>query len=167
MNRNSSIALFGAVFVVAVGLMGANGVFSMPTSGIIGTSGTNYHENAGNLLGHVTMIAQDPSGNIKAYRQMDNVVTQVGRTCTAADLFGSTVQCTPRGGFNYIGIGSLSRAEVTSDTSLDSYVVGSPPQKETSYVLTNSSSSTNAGGTYGATAVQTTSFIFSQLTNRW
>lgn len=82
MNRNSSIALFGAVFVVAVGLMGANGVFSM-SSGIIGTSGTNYHENAGNLLGHVTLVAQDPSGNIKAYRQMDNVVTQVGRTCTA------------------------------------------------------------------------------------
>jgi hypothetical protein len=159
MNRNSSIALFGAVFAVAVGLMGSNGVFSMPTTGIISSSGTNYHENAGNLLGHVTMIAQDPSGNIKAYRQMDNVVTQVGRTCTAADLFGSTAQCTPRGGFNYIGIGSLSRAEVTSDTSLDSYS-SLAPQKETSYVLTNSSSSTNAGGTYGATAVQTTSFIF-------
>ena len=74
MNRNSSIALFGAVFAVSIGLMGANGVFSMPTG--ITTSGTNYHENAGNLLGHVTMVAQDPSGNIKAYRQMDNVVTK-------------------------------------------------------------------------------------------
>ncbi len=177
MNRNSSIALFGAVFVVAVGLMGANGVFSM-SSGIIGTSGTNYHENAGNLLGHVTLVAQDPSGNIKAYRQMDNVVTQVGRTCTAASLFG-TVQssgsdagCWPRGTqasgeFQYIGIGSLSRAEVTSDTSLDSYIPGSPPQARTSYILTNSSSSTNAGGTYGATAVQSTSFIFGALTNCW
>jgi ABC-type dipeptide/oligopeptide/nickel transport system ATPase subunit len=167
MNRNSSIALFGAVFVVAVGLMGSNGVFSMPTSGIIGTSGTNYHENAGNMLGHVTMIAQDPSGNIKAYRQMDNVVTNVGRTCTAQSLFGYDSvnhvggNCQPRASFQYIGIGSLSRAEVTSDTSLDSYIVGSPPQARTTYLLTNSSSSTNAGGTYGATAVQTTSFIFS------
>ena len=159
MNRNSSIALFGAVFAVSIGLMGANGVFSMPTG--ITTSGTNYQEHSGNLLGHVTLVAQDPSGNIKAYRQMDNVVTQVGRTCTAADLFGTAAQCTPRGNFQYIGIGSLSRAEVTSDTSLDSYIPGSPPQARTTYVLTNSSSSTNAGGTYGATAVQTTSFIFS------
>ena len=117
------------------------------------------------LLGHVTMVAQDPSGNIKAYRQMDNVVTNIGRTCTAAALFGTATTsgspgCYPRGDFQYIGIGSKSKTEITTDTSLDAYIAGSPPQARTIYTLTNSSTR-QSRRTVGGIAVQTTSFLFS------
>ena len=161
MNRNSSIALFGAVFAVSVVFMGANGVFSMPSG--ITTTGTNYQEDAGKFLGHVTMVAQDPSGNIKAYRQMDNVVTNIGRTCTGAALFGTATTtgspgCYPRGNFQYIGIGSNSQTETTTDQSLYGYIAGSAPQTRAIYTLTNS---TDSPTTVGGVAVQTTSFLFS------
>ena len=158
MNRNSSIALFGAVFAVSIGLMGVNGVFSMPT-GI--TTGTDYQEQSGNILGHVTLVAQDSSGNIKAYRQMDNVVTNVGRTCTAQAVFGglSSSNCQTRGAFQYIGIGSATATELTADTGLGASIAGYPPQVRTTYSLSNSTGATGGiavmSTTYGFTNTQT------------
>ena len=158
MNRNSSIALFGAVFAVSIGLMGINGVFSMP-SGV--SSDTNYQEQLGNTLGHVTLVAQDSSGNIKAYRQMDNVVTNVGRTCTAQAVFGGLAasNCQPRAAFQYIGIGSATATETTADTGLGASIAGYPPQVRTTYTLQNSTGATGGiavmSTTYGFTNTQT------------
>ena len=97
---------------------------------------------------------------------MDNVVTNIGRTCTAQALFGSTSvaagNCQPRGNFQYIGIGTDSHSEITADTGLGNGISSvnlasgfSNPQARSVYTLTNSTGAT------GAIAAQTTSFLFS------
>jgi len=42
------------------------------------------------MSGHAIITLADADGNIKAYRQTDNVVTNNGRNCVADELFGST-----------------------------------------------------------------------------
>src|SRR6266850_5301696 len=114
MNHKSTTVLLGAVFAVTIGIMGLNGVFSIP-SGIVTTT---TDANAGvNLLGHVTVIVNGQDGEIKAYRQMDNIVTLVGRTCASASIFGNQPQCTA-GTFQYIAIGTATQTELSSDTGL-------------------------------------------------
>ena len=48
---------------------------------------------------------------------MDNVVVDVGETCTGARLFGNSVNCDANL-FNYLAIGTGAGAELTSNTSL-------------------------------------------------
>jgi len=42
------------------------------------------------MSGHAIITLADADGNIKAYRQTDNVVTNNGRDCVADELFGTT-----------------------------------------------------------------------------
>ena len=62
------------------------------------------------MSGHAIITLADADGNIKAYRQTDNVVTNNGRDCVADELFGTTggdlcdvVQSTD---YTFIGIGT-------------------------------------------------------------
>ena len=62
------------------------------------------------VSGHAIITLADSDGNIKAYRQTDNVVTNNGRDCVADELFGTTggdlcdvVQSTD---YTFIGIGT-------------------------------------------------------------
>jgi hypothetical protein len=135
MNRNAKVALFGAVFAVSVGMLGLNGVFSMP-SATLGTATSSHGQEP--LLGHLTIVEKDQNGNVKAYRQSDNVVTQVGRTCTAAALFGSAVQCANIGTYQFIGVGTNSVSETSSDTALFGLI---SKTTRTGYTLTNSTAS--------------------------
>ncbi|MBI1827902.1 MAG: hypothetical protein HY222_07875 [Thaumarchaeota archaeon] len=152
MNRNSTIALLGIAIVASVGMMGVNGFLAMPSTE---TASTNTVANGGeNMLGHITVVAKDSQGNVKSYRQMDNVVSFVGRTCTAAALFGQpttagTNNCNP-GTFKYIGIGSVSTVELSSDTGLNA----------PTFVTTRTGADSITNSTNGAGAVTTQSASF-------
>ena len=149
MNHKATTALLGAALVATIGIMGFNGVFSIP-SGIVTTT-TGNNGGGENLLGHVTVIVSDQDGKIKAYRQMDNVVTNVGRTCTSSALFGTTTQCTAST-FQYIGIGTGTASEVTSNTGLVA---------ETQRAVRSTYSVTNSTGGTGGIATQSATFGFS------
>jgi len=43
------------------------------------------------MLGHITLTATDENGNIKAYRQTDNVITNRGDDCLVSDAFNVAV----------------------------------------------------------------------------
>jgi len=63
------------------------------------------------MSGHAIITLADADGNIKAYRQTDNDVTNNGRDCVADELFGSTPAdlCDDTLGgsdFTFIGIGT-------------------------------------------------------------
>jgi len=63
------------------------------------------------MSGHAIITLADADGNIKAYRQTDNIVTNNGRDCIADELFGSTggdLCDDTQGGADYtfIGIGT-------------------------------------------------------------
>lgn len=158
MKQNSTIALSAMVIVLTVGLLGVNGVFTMPSEKANTNLQTGY-----NTLGHVTLVLKDPNGDIKAYRQTDNVVTYVGRTCTAVMVFGapSTKQCDQgQNGvdstteaikpFKYIGIGSSGTTETSADTTLNSAI---SVLARNGYLITNSTATT--GGVASESAIFT------------
>ena len=62
------------------------------------------------MSGHAIITLADADGNIKAYRQTDNVVTNNGRDCVADELFGTVggPLCDDTLGtdFTFIGIGT-------------------------------------------------------------
>jgi hypothetical protein len=158
MNKNSSIALSGVAVALAIGLLGLNGVFSMPS----GISSNSYNGNSQNMLGHVEIVDKDQFGNIKAYRQSDNIVTNVGRTCTAVAVFGdpsthncggSTGSAVP-GPFSFISLGSGSTTAATSDNSLVNQLTA---LQRVGYTISNS---TDPGTHTGAIAQSSALFTF-------
>ena len=89
MNRNTTYALFGVTFALVAGLLGTN-VLGTQSSGIV--SEDTKSSDGMYLLGHATVTVTDANGNIKAYRQSDNAVSNTGKDCVAKYLFaaGST-----------------------------------------------------------------------------
>ena len=70
----------GIVGLVAVGIVGINFV-SVNNLGVAETQ--TQPMTTGKFLGHVEVVAADKNGNIIAYRQSDNTVTNVGHNCIA------------------------------------------------------------------------------------
>ena len=54
---------------------------------------TNTLKSTAGVLGHITLTAIDENGNIKAYRQSDNVIINKGDDCLIEDTFGATTAC--------------------------------------------------------------------------
>jgi hypothetical protein len=117
-----------AIFAV-IALVAATGTLSELNG--LSTSSTSLGKTSEGLkmLGHVEIVAKDSSGNIKAYRQTDNIVTNVGKSCVGVRLFGgngsqSTGDNTACGGstqtakFSWIGLGTSTQAEAATDTAL-------------------------------------------------
>jgi hypothetical protein len=89
MNRNTTYAMFGVTFALVAGLLGTN-LLSAESSGLAAQDSKS--SDGMFLMGHVTTIVKDKDGNIKAYRQGDNAVSNNGKNCVAKYLFaaGST-----------------------------------------------------------------------------
>lgn len=125
MNNNKLPALIAVLaIVVGVGSVDSVSVFSSAF-----TQPASQTDGGVKMLGHLELVATDNSGNIKAYRQTDNIVTGVGKNCVAQRLFGAngtggsgdTNTC---GGakntnaFTWIGIGTSTQTEQFTDTAL-------------------------------------------------
>jgi hypothetical protein len=120
MKRYTTIGLFAAVFAVAVGMVGINGLGLTPF-GNAQTSSTNMESYP--VLGHITAIAKDANGNVKSYLQTDNIVTQVGENCVVSKVFnnpksGTTDGCTSTTNFRAIAIGTGTAAATDAQTAL-------------------------------------------------
>ncbi len=85
------------------------------------------------LLGHLELIAKDKDGNIKAYRQTDNIVNVNGKLCSLINAFGlpagNGTQNTACGGvttnqFRYVAIGTSTTGETATDSGVNA-IVGS------------------------------------------
>lgn len=123
MKRTTTYALFGAIFAITVGTLGVSHI-SATTFGLAGSVPTT-NEDGMKLTGHITLVATDPNGNIKAYRQTDNFIVDNGADCVVKLLFGgSGTRGTASGTgttcignlttpFNVIAIGTGSSSAVT------------------------------------------------------
>jgi hypothetical protein len=107
-----------------IAILAVGGII-LGTSGLTSVSPANKLSDNAMFLGHVELVAKDPDGNIKAYRQTDNIVTFVGKNCAAVRIFGAPTngtQGTDCGGgantMNWIGIGTGVTAEAATDTAL-------------------------------------------------
>lgn len=74
---------------------------------------------SGGVLGHIEIVVKDADGNIKAYRQTDNLIVGNGLNFTSNRLFGTThdVDKASTANFNFIGVGTGVTA--VADTQVD------------------------------------------------
>lgn len=84
MKTERTTLVLGAVLVIVAGLFTASvtGFVSLQPNSLANTLGTGAY-----MAGHVTTIVTDADGNVKAYRQSDNVITNKGENCVARLLF--------------------------------------------------------------------------------
>ena len=112
MNRTTTPLLLGVIIAMGIGLYGTSGFLSDSQSTAL--SSNSY------MTGHLTLTAYDENGNVKAYRQTDNVVLNTGDNCIAAAIFthssGST--CTTAD-FQFIAIGTGSNATTPAEAWVD------------------------------------------------
>lgn len=129
-----------ASMVFAVGMVGFNlsdGTFTTGNSEISGFS------SGSTLVGHLEVIQTDSEGNIKAYQQTDNAVTNRGVNCALVEVFGATVSndhCPNVGtDYNYISLetGDLTTLGIEFNaTSSASVASGLTPQQGTATITT-------------------------------
>ena len=149
MKPYKTIAIVGVVFAVTLGMLGANGLLATPF--FIAKTATSTINGDIPLKGHVTLVVSDPEGKIKEYRQMDNLVVNLGETCTGSRLFGDQAKC-DGSLFNYIAIGTSTASELTSNTSLGAETLSRI--QDTTNTLTNSTgpgATSQLGTTFTAT----------------
>src|SRR5579863_8834417 len=128
MTYNKMPAILAVFAIIAsAGTLTSFNVFSTP-SGSLDTQSSD--SNGGmKMLGHLEIVAKDPNGNIKAYRQTDNLVTAVGKSCVGIRLFGSNASSTNgtnaacggyrnTGKFSIVAIGTGTAAESVASTGL-------------------------------------------------
>lgn len=132
-----------STLILGVALTAVAGLFGAAAFGLIGSNNgaQTSAQTAGVITGHVTTIAQDSAGNIKEYRQSDNIIVNGGENCVLKMLFhhgggetvGTTV-CTGSNtdGWRYIQIGNGSIAAVSTDDRLHN------PHNSTSFGTTSS-----------------------------
>ena len=84
------------------------------------------------MSGHVIITLADADGDIKAYRQTDNIVVHDGMDCSADLLFGDftgTGLCSVAAFFTSIAIGSGAGTPDITDEVLDSEITASTPAR--------------------------------------
>jgi len=112
-HRNLAMILMGVI------ALSTSGVYSLTQNTQTQTgSGTNEQPL---ILGHIVAIVKDPNGNIKAYRQTDNLVVTNGLNATVNQLFSNGLQPTTSGTINkfqWVGVGTSSTGAVYGQTDL-------------------------------------------------
>jgi hypothetical protein len=116
-NKNLAMVLMGIV------AMSTGGVYALTqeVQTTQSTQGTTVGQEVPVILGHLQIVAKDKYGNIKAYRQTDNLVVSNGLNETVNDLFGSALQTTTDttlGTVKYVGVGTSNTAVSYKDVEL-------------------------------------------------
>jgi hypothetical protein len=143
--KKSNFGIMGVSLSAVIAVLFATGTLSFATQN---TEPATYDQST--FMGHLVLVQKDTDGNIKAYRQSDNIVTTVGKSCAIMEIFGQSTsnttgsQQTMCGGggansglFNYVGIGTDATGEVVGNTALAA-ATGSR-QQDTGVGLVNSS----------------------------
>jgi len=125
MKLNTTTLVLGVALAVVAGL------FSSTIFGLVGTkTDTQTNPSAVAMMtGHVETVVTDALGNVKEYRQSDNLIVNQGENCVLKMLFGAnggasvgdgTNTCTGAitSGFRVIAIGNSSAPATNDQTSL-------------------------------------------------
>lgn len=165
MKLNTTTLILGVSLAVVAGLF---------SSTVFGVGGTNANTQAststtGLITGHVTTMLTDSAGNIKEYRQSDNLIVNQGENCVSKMLFGASggnsagsQVCT---GTNSAGFRTIAVGNSTFATASDQYKLGNPynatsgvpslvPKAATTVTWNNSTGSTT--GTTAQVVLATT-----------
>lgn len=148
------VAIIGAI--IAVGALSTS--LSMGYTDNLSKMSVNPLQSSARMLGHVTLTAYDENGNIKAYRQTDNVITNQLDDCLQKLAFAGVTGAGCTGGasasmFSKMSIGSGGPNTSESNVALGQYVTsGGSSTGFDSAVLTQ------ASGTGGSSLLITSTF---------
>lgn len=113
-HRNLAMILMGVI------VMSTSGVYSLTQSVQTQTSSGTTEQPV--ILGHIEAVVKDQNGNIKAFRQTDNLVVSNGLNSTINALFGSGTQTLSSGSlagiFKYVGVGTGTATVSYTDLGL-------------------------------------------------
>jgi len=142
-----NVVLLGAV--IAIGL-GAFFAYGLPLDRTASTLTSNAY-----MTGHVTLTAYDENGNVKAYRQTDNIVVNKGDDCMADLIFQTTGTdpCTQQQLFDVVHIGTGSDGS-TAETDVNPL-----PITCTTSLNATTSAVTAAAAAGGSSTLLTTAFL--------
>lgn len=98
--------------VLTVGMVGMIGI--LPNSQ--GNGKSQMTDDSGSITGHLIVTATDADGNIKAYRQTDNLIVDSGKNCAPVLLFGAT---SPASCYTANAVGSVYNVIANSATTTD------------------------------------------------
>lgn len=115
------------------------------------------------FLGHLEVVAKDVNGNIKAYRQTDNLVVNTGKSCAAVLIFGvptNSTQSTACAGvlssqFRQIAVGTATASPAAGDTALG-IQIGSRATNGTYSLENGTAGAVGASAANPVYAIQTT-----------
>jgi len=149
------VAIIGAI--IAVGALSAS--LTMGYSDNISKMSVNPLQSSARMLGHVTLTAYDENGNIKAYRQTDNVITNQLDDCFAKLAFAGVSGTACTGGasasmFSKMAIGAKA-SPVTSEDQIALGLYITSPGSSTGF---DSAVLTPATGTGGSSLLITSTF---------
>ncbi len=122
MRTNTTTLVLGVALTVVAGL------FSSTIFGLVGTkSDYTTPSTSGLISGHVTTTVRDAEGNIKDYRQTDNLILNAGENCAAKMLFsgGAATGTTVCTGANNVGYQFIEIGNGTSAANGVNVVLGS------------------------------------------
>jgi len=152
------VAIIGAI--IAVGAVSASIMMENPAN--MTTLSVSPIKSAAGMLGHVTLTAYDENGNVKAYRQTDNIITNQLDDCLTQLAFAVSSGASACSGssvrmFDKIALGSGTPSTAETATTLATYI-------PTAKAVTGFSSAvlTQAAGTNGATLLITSNFALGQ-----
>lgn len=143
MNQIKMAVLFAAIAAVAIG----TGTLSISATPLLVAGPASSILNSGSMIGHVTLIQYDSNGNVIAYRQTDNFISNNGEDCAVFAIFGGTAgtseQCTNTlGSFNFVAIGNGTGAAAVTQNALQGNEVASRAQDtEPAYTAANGATS--------------------------
>jgi len=118
-----AIGAIVAAFVLVIGMVaGSTSLTTMSVSS----------QDPMQMSGHVILTLADADGDIKAYRQTDNIIVRDGMDCSADLLFGDFTGnglCSVAAFFTSIAIGSSDAALDISQAGLTTEVTSSTPAR--------------------------------------
>lgn len=154
--------------ILGVSLMVVAGFFTATVTGLFSVQATQIAKTSGGtagayMSGHVTTILTDSEGNVKEYRQTDNVITNLGENCVAKILFqddgagaglGSGTGTSVCVGslnqpYTVIAIGTGTTKANGTDTSLGTELSGSGLSSGRATMTWGSGGAQNSTGTAG------------------
>jgi hypothetical protein len=154
--------LIGAI---AAGIAGFASINDTSATSLMTIQGTDMQE-TGQMIGHVTYEVRGVDGQIKHYFQSDNVITNLGKDCSAAAIFDTDDPvCATPGNFAYIAIGNATGATaLATNTALAVSPGDNGGEMDRSGLIDAliDSASTNPSGTVVSIAT-TTPFAFDYL----
>jgi hypothetical protein len=110
-SRNVALIMMLGVAAVSVG-----GVYALVPS--VPPQSTTTDD--GKILGHIQLVLTGPDGQIKAYRQTDNLIVTSGLGAASDLLFGSTqVSGESAASFQKIGVGTGTTGAAAGNTNLE------------------------------------------------